>query len=198
MRQRRAHRTGLQARTAGHRSIDASHYRLASGNPFRRHASARRPCPASGHSAPCRRDGSASQRKSLLRTRRPDAGMRGATSSIPAKLRCNSICERAKTKRPRFGTRGRSRILGRSGSPIFRSKEDQQGVGSNSLRSPTQGRYAGASTRCPRLAGRRVIDFAMWKECVMEVRWVAIRRDDEGRARYAAGMRAASDCVDTS
>lgn len=106
-RQRRAHRAGVGTRTAGCRSIDASHWRLVEGaNPSRTTAPARRPCPASGHSASC------------CRTAAPLSGHPFPRAVHARMLRdadrsCNnagfSVCERAKTKRPRHGVRGRSR-----------------------------------------------------------------------------------------
>ena len=91
-----------------------------------------------------------------------------------------SICERAKTKRPRQGSEG-VRVSSEDRGRRSSVGEDQQMAGSSTLRSPQCRRYAGASRPCPRRAGRRRIEFAMWKECVMEV-LVAIRRAcDEGR-----------------
>ena len=198
MRQRRAHRTGLQARTAGHRSIDASHCRRQGGNPF---AGTHPPAARARHRGTALHAVATAAPHSgnpFLRAKTP--GCRGCGCNqlkLLETLVRTPLANAQKQNAPGMSPRAFAcpRKIGVADLPL---EEDQLMSGSSSLRSPLRGRSAHASATCPRHAGRRAVEFAMWKECVMEIRCVAIRRDDEGCARYAANFCAASGFSDAS
>ena len=121
----------------------------------------------------------------------------------PAETSRNSVCERAKTKRPRIGTRGRSRVLGRSGSPISRGGKisrwrvavpcDRRDSGNTQARArPVRGASAAG------LAGFSEPGSRCGRNASWEVLCIAIRRYDEGRARYAARFHTASGFLDAT
>ena len=162
------------ARTAGSRSIDASHCRLSRRQSRCQPAPARRPCPAPGHGARCRHDGSALQRTSL-----------SCGQSMPGCLGCGSVdvasesleflhLRTRKNKTPPTRIRGRSRVLGRSGSPIFRGRRSADG-----------GQQYRAIAAVQAIRGR---EQALSAACGPQ----------EDRVRDVEGMRHGSSCCDTS
>ena len=204
MRHGSAARTG-RAWLAGHQSaprdtsgsmlrIAAGHHR-AGGNPF---AGTYRlpPVPGIGAQRPrcMRRAWSAA-----TRARRLAAGIPCCRAKRPGcpgcgkyrRISCCSIRERARKNAPGCGIRGRSRILGRSGSPTFRGK-----VSVERAALPRDRRTSGdARARARPGHGRRAVglgDSRWGSDASWESDGVARRGYDEGRARYARIRRGAS------